>query len=56
MDAEILARHIQLVSRLLNTPPLSKFFKEGGKRIPTHACPGMEKEIGIEEAKKVVRD
>jgi choline dehydrogenase-like flavoprotein len=54
MDIEILARHVQLLPRLLNTPPLSKFFTEGGWRIPSHAFTGEE--VGIEEAKKLVRE
>ncbi|PMD66231.1 uncharacterized protein K444DRAFT_518547 [Hyaloscypha bicolor E] len=57
MDLEIIARHIQLLSKLLSVEPLSEVFKEGGKRIPVHAFKtGGGKVIGLEEAKSITRE
>ncbi|KAE9375246.1 GMC oxidoreductase [Stipitochalara longipes BDJ] len=57
MDIEITARHVQLLTKLLSIPPFSKFFKQGGKRIPSHAFSENEgKEISLEDAKKLTRE
>jgi hypothetical protein len=37
MDLEIIARYIQLLSKLLNVALLPEDFKEAGERIPAHA-------------------
>lgn len=50
-DMELLARGTQFVERLVSTPPLSKFFKEGGNRVPdVHGA-----DVDLEKAKEVVR-
>jgi hypothetical protein len=51
MDPEIIARHIQLLSKTLSVESLPEDFKEAGKRIPTHAfTTGGGKEVSLEEA------
>src|SRR6202012_4265893 len=55
MDLELLARHVQFFSVLISTPPLSRFFKKGGKRIPTYAFPNGTEAPTLDEAKELVR-
>jgi choline dehydrogenase-like flavoprotein len=55
MDLELLARHIQFFSVLLSTPPLSDFFKPGGRRVPTDAFPNGTEAPSLEEAKDLAR-
>ena len=55
MDIEIIARHVQLLSKLLSIPSLAKFFKQGGNRIPSYAFSEEGKEMSLEEAKKIAR-
>ena len=51
MDPEIIARHIQLLSKQLSVESLPEDFKEAGKRIPAHAfTTGGGKEVSLEEA------
>ncbi|KAH6683407.1 aryl-alcohol dehydrogenase [Halenospora varia] len=54
-DLELLARHIQFMSTLIGTKPLSGLFKEGGKRIPPHAFPSTSAPT-LGEAKDLVRE
>jgi choline dehydrogenase-like flavoprotein len=57
MDLEIIARHIQLLSKLLSAEPLLEGFKETGKGIPAHAfTTGGGKVISLEEAKSITRE
>ncbi|KAF4630049.1 hypothetical protein G7Y89_g8091 [Cudoniella acicularis] len=56
LDLEILARHVLFMSTILRTPPFSSFFKEGGKRIPSHAFKKGMESPGIEEAREIVSD
>lgn len=56
MDLELLARHVQFLSVLLETPPFSHRFKESGRRIPAHAFPNGTMAPSLEEAKKLVRE
>ena len=55
MDLELLARHVQFYSVLLSTPPLSEYFKKGGRRIPTDAFANGNEPPTLEEAKEIVR-
>jgi choline dehydrogenase-like flavoprotein len=55
MDLELAARHLQFMSVIVQTPPLSKYFKEGGRRIPAHAFVG-NKTPTLDEAKELVRE
>ena len=55
MDIELLARHVQLFSRLISTNPLSKCFMEGGMRIPSDAFPDGTEAPSLDKAKELVR-
>jgi len=54
MDLELAARHLQFISVIVQTPPLSKYFKEGGRRIPAHAFVG-NKPPTLDEAKELIK-
>ena len=56
MEIENIARQIELMSKLVDTRPLSNFFQDGGKRIPGHVLAAERKEIGLEEAKVLARE
>jgi choline dehydrogenase-like flavoprotein len=55
MDLSLAALHLQFFSTIINTPPLSHLFKEGGARIPAHAFPNSQPPT-LEEAKELVRE
>ncbi|PVH74024.1 GMC oxidoreductase [Cadophora sp. DSE1049] len=55
MDIELCARHVQFLSTLTATTPLSQFLKPAGRRIPAYAF-AEGKEMDLETAKKVVRE
>jgi len=55
MDIELCARHVQFLSTLTSTAPLSQFLKPKGRRIPAYAFREGE-EMDLEIAKKVVRE
>ncbi|KAK0102249.1 hypothetical protein ONS95_005872 [Cadophora gregata] len=56
MDIELHARHVQFLSTLTCTPPLSQYLKRNGRRIPAHAFADGKQEMDLETAKKVVRE
>jgi choline dehydrogenase-like flavoprotein len=57
MDLEIIARHIQLLSKLLSVESLPEGFKKAGKRIPAQAfTTGGGEEISLEGAKSITRE
>ncbi|KAH7399772.1 hypothetical protein BKA64DRAFT_464597 [Cadophora sp. MPI-SDFR-AT-0126] len=55
MDIELCARHVQFLSTLTTTAPLSQFLKPDGRRIPRYAFEDG-KEMDLETAMKVVRE
>jgi choline dehydrogenase-like flavoprotein len=57
MDVEMIARHIQLLSKLLSVESLPEGFKGAGMRIPAHAFTNSGgKVISLEEAKSITRE
>lgn len=57
MDLEMVARHIQLLSKLLSAEPLLEGFNETGTGIPAHAfTTGGGKVISLKEAKSITRE
>ena len=55
MDIELCARHVQFLSTLTSTAPLSNSLKPEGRRIPAYAF-ADGKEMDLETAKRVVRE
>lgn len=55
MDIELCARHVQFLSTLTSTSPLSNYLKPNGRKIPSYAF-ADGKEMDLETAKRVVRE
>lgn len=55
MDLELLARHIQFLSTLTSTAPLTDFLKPSGRRIPNHAFVDGN-DMDLDTAKEVAKE
>ncbi|KAH7351307.1 hypothetical protein BKA65DRAFT_594087 [Rhexocercosporidium sp. MPI-PUGE-AT-0058] len=55
MDIELYARHVQFLSTLTSTAPLSQYLKPNGRRIPNYAF-ADGKEMDLATAKKLAKE